>query len=417
MASESFDREQTSIIARTLICRDHEVMRFRFDIATRRVTGDVTIIDRRFLPIGTLDHNGRFSSSCLARWLRNRAVPTTRPGLSPVLQHLELDAPEELLFGGLGLSLSDQYWLKPDEDHLTWDHINFFEQPFSPALGEALAPHDPDSGSKALARIGEEGIVVASSPDAALNGNLSKRWEIRDEQRMLIKSGKPENLFQEPMNERIATLLCRCILPSDAYVPYELEQNGYPSYVSVCPCMVDACTEFVPAADVILSRRVDNNQSRFEAFVSACEEHGICNARLGLEQMLVVDHILANFDRHWGNFGILMDTESRTWIRIAPIFDTGEALWCDRPLANDFSPYRMRYPMPFIRAIGNQLERYAHDLSWLELEALSGFADEAVEVLALNRAVADIPGRLDGIHAAIERAIEEVRAVQQACMK
>lgn len=401
------------IASRTLMCRDHPVARFRFNTTTQRVIGPTTVLNRTYLPLGCLDRSGGFSTSCLSRWLRNRAVPATRPGLNPVLQHLDLGSSEELLLSGLGLSLSDQYWLKPEGADLCWESINFFDQPFSPALGEALAPHDPDSGIEALARIGEEGIIVASSPDAALNGNLSKRWEIRNNRRVLIKSGKPERIFQEPMNERIATLLCARIMPQDAYVAYELERNGYPSHVSICPCMIDAQTEFVPAADVVLSHKADNSASRYEAFAAVCEAHGVRDAREAIDRMLVVDHILANFDRHWGNFGILMDSESRTWLRLAPIFDTGEALWCDRPLANDFSPYRMRYPMPFITATGDQLARYAHDLSWLDIEALTGFADEAVEVLALNRLVSDIPSRLEGIHKAIERTINEVRTIQE----
>lgn len=178
--------------------------------------------------------------------------------------------------------------------------------------------------------------------------------------------------------------------------------------------MVDSHTEFVPAADIILSMQVQNDQSRFDAFANRCEANGIADARTALERMLVVDHIMANIDRHWGNFGILMDSETRTWLRMAPIFDTGESLWCDRALANDFSPYHMPHPMPFLRDIGEQLERYAHDLSWLDANALGGFADETAETLTSCRACADVPGRLDGIHAAIERNIAEVRKMQQS---
>lgn len=408
------DNDASKVIRRTLMCRDHEAVRFSYDLALQRVVGRPSIIDESFIPLGCLEPNGAFSSSRLQRWLSNRAVPATRPGLVPVLQRLGMSSPEELLAAGLGLSLSDQYWLMPDDAALQWADVNFFDKPFSPALGEALAPHDPDSGSKALARLDDEGIVTASSPDSALNGNLPKRWEIENGVRVLVKSGKAANLFQEPFNEYIATRLCSRILDASDYVPYELVHNGYPVYVSSCPCMVDERTEFVPAADIILSMQVRNDQSRFEALAERCEANGIADARTSLEHMLAVDHIMANIDRHWGNFGILMDSETRTWLRMVPIFDTGEALWCDRALANDFSPYHMPHPMPFLRDIGDQLERYARDLSWLDVNAVGGFADEAVEILAACRVCADMPGRLDGIHAAIERNIEDVRRAQNS---
>lgn len=401
-------RETT--VTRTLMCRDHEAATFSYDPVARRVIGRPVVHDPAYLPLGCLDRSGRFAAPRLRSWLANRAVPATRPGLAPVLQRLGLETPEELLAAGLGLSLSDQYWLRPPGVELAWSEVNYFERPFSPALGTALAPHDPDSGSAALQAAERDGIVIASSPDSALNGNLPKRWEARGAERLLVKSGKPENLFQEPLNERIATLLCARIMNAKDYVPYELVENGYPGLLSICPCMVDARTEFVPAADVILSMTVPNDQSRFEALAGACERHGIAEARASLERMFVVDHIMSNFDRHWGNFGILIDAETRAWLRMAPIFDTGESLWCDRPLANDFSPYRMPHPMPFLRSIGEQLTRYAAGLAWLDADAIDGFADEAVGVLEKSHAISSIPGRLKGIHAAIEKNIEEVRA-------
>lgn len=239
---------RSSIITRTLMCRDHEAVRFSYDPEKRIATGKTRTIDAGYLPQGCLDESSSFSSKRLSRWLTNRAVPATRPGIAPVLQRLSLERPEELLVAGLGLSLSDQYWLRPDDSsELSWDAINCFSNDFSPALGKALAPHDPDSDSRALANLEEQGIVVASSPDSALNSNLPKRWELRDSKRFLVKSGKPANLFQEPLNERIATLLCARILPEDDFAPYTLEQNGYPRYISACPCMLTSKRNSFPS--------------------------------------------------------------------------------------------------------------------------------------------------------------------------
>lgn len=45
-----------------------------------------------------------------------------------------------------------------------------------------------------------------------------------------------------------------------------------------------------------------------------------------LEQMIVLDALIANEDRHWGNFGSLRDSESLEFIGLAPIFDNGNSL-------------------------------------------------------------------------------------------
>lgn len=396
-----------NVISRTLMCRDHEVLRFAYDPTLRTVASKPKVLDPEHLPLGCLDNSGTFSSGRLAQWLSSRAIPATRPGLSSVLQRLGLETPEELMAASLGLSLSDQYWLRPTDFAGSWQSVNYFGNPFSPALGEALAPHDPDSGAESLAQLDDD-ITATSTPDSSLNGNLPKRWEVVDGTPRLIKSGKPENLFQEPLNERVATLLCRRILEPSDYVTYELVKNGYPRYLSSCPCMVDERTEFVPAADVIRSAKTRNDASRYEAFASICEARGLHDARTQLTKMLVVDHVIANFDRHWGNFGVLIDSETREWLRMAPLFDMGESLWCDRALANDFSPHHMKWPMPFARKLETQLERYAQNLSWLDADQLDGFVDEAIGVLELSPALAEMPGRLDGIAAALERNIQDV---------
>ena len=74
--------------------------------------------------------------------------------------------------------------------------------------------------------------------------------------------------------------------------------------------------------------------------------HGT-DVRVAIEKMLVVDYLMCNFDRHWNNFGILMDSESRTWLRAAPLYDTGNSLWCDRTMAEGFGGYHFVTPGAF----------------------------------------------------------------------
>lgn len=256
----------------------------------------------------------------------------------------------------------------------------------------------------------EDGLAVTSSPDAALNGSLPRRWQIApDGTRLLAKSGKAASLLQGPFNEAVATVLCRRILPQGAYVPYELRPNGYPAFLSACPCMVDKGHELVVAGGVVRPHKPVPSKSRHGNFAEMCEAHGVPDVRPGLSRMLAVDHIVANFDRHWGNFGVIVETDARRWVGLAPIYDTGESLWCDRALANDSRPYaRALYPMPFSADISGRPERYAGNLGWLDPGALDGFADEAVGLLAQNREVAAMPGRLEGIRAALERTVQDV---------
>ena len=43
--------------------------------------------------------------------------------------------------------------------------------------------------------------------------------------------------------------------------------------------------------------------------------------------MLVLDYIIANTDRHWNNFGVIRNADTRCYIDIAPIYDSGTSMW------------------------------------------------------------------------------------------
>ena len=49
--------------------------------------------------------------------------------------------------------------------------------------------------------------------------------------------------------------------------------------------------------------------------------------------MIVCDHIMANTDRHWRNFGIIRNIDTLE-CRFVPFFDTGNSLWYDRTLGS-----------------------------------------------------------------------------------
>lgn len=110
-----------------------------------------------------------------------------------------------------GLSLSDQYWIKPDGNDLSWDDINFFNHPFSDDIGDVLfgAPKKAN-------------VLDFSSPDNTSDGFLKKRWKIIDGKRCLIKGGS--NPFcQQLFNEVITTkIMERLVIP---HVPYALIWN------------------------------------------------------------------------------------------------------------------------------------------------------------------------------------------------
>lgn len=81
--------------------------------------------------------------------------------------------------------------------------------------------------------------------------------------------------------------------------------------------MTDQFTEFVPAYALLCSSKRPSDLGLHGFYVGTCAAHGL-EVREDIEKMLTIDYLMANFDRHWNNFGILIDTESREWLRAAP---------------------------------------------------------------------------------------------------
>lgn len=48
-----------------------------------------------------------------------------------------------------------------------------------------------------------------------------------------------------------------------------------------------------------------------------------------LIDMILLDVIIINTDRHFGNFGLLVDSRDNTIVKPAPIFDNGLSLFYD----------------------------------------------------------------------------------------
>ena len=67
----------------------------------------------------------------------------------------------------LRLSLSDQYWVRREDDPVEWKDINFFDNPFDEALGEIL-----------LTSYSSSHDISLNAPDVSTGGDLPKRWTI-----------------------------------------------------------------------------------------------------------------------------------------------------------------------------------------------------------------------------------------------
>ena len=78
--------------------------------------GEIYAIEH--LPVGIPVKDGIADRTAFNEWWTDRSIPASRSGVREALEILEVANTKLLLLRCYGLSLSDQYWIKPDGSDL-----------------------------------------------------------------------------------------------------------------------------------------------------------------------------------------------------------------------------------------------------------------------------------------------------------
>ena len=305
---------------RILMNKNVEVLIAEYDPATSVFTKIYDVKNIHYAPYilkniditNTID-NTSFRTN-LSEWFKGRGIPLWRDKLDLLLHRLNIVAPYELLDKAFGLSLSDQYWLKPENSNISYDDINFFDNDF-----------DYAEFMEASLSINSKIITKETSlrtPNNTTDGMLKKAWIIDKGIRYLLKGGYKNETLQ-PFNEVLASEICKRL--GFNHVEYSLDTYK-DMVVSKCPCFITKDTELVTCYQIRNDMKRHDNIEDYEEYIKKLEDNGIENAREKIENMYILDFIIMNEDRHLGNFGIIRDVNTLKWLDVAPIFDNGQSL-------------------------------------------------------------------------------------------
>lgn len=388
-------RNEVNVMKCILMHKRTQVASIELDDATGFIQKIGEIYAPEHLPVGIHVRHGVADRTELNQWWTDRSIPASRSGIREALEILEIANTKLLLLRCYDLSLSDQYWIKPDGSDLTWEDVNFFDNSFSDDIGDVLfgAPK-------------KDNALNFSSPDNTSDGFLKKRWKIIDGKRCLIKGGS--NPFrQQPFNEVIATkIMERLDIP---HVPYTLVWNKEAPY-SVCEDFVDENTELIPAWRVMMTQKKNNSTSVYQHFVNCCGALGVADVVPFLDRMITLDYIIANEDRHFNNFGLIRNAETLEWIGMAPIYDSGSSLGYDK------LPGQMKFEKdvgckPFKNHHIEQLQ-LVQSFEWLDLSKLDDVEDIIRETLALDTDENYIDEyRINAVVNAVKRRLQNLEQV------
>ena len=245
----------------------------------------------------------------IAKWLKHRTIPKNRAYVHNFLSKcgLNINRPMTIIKVSKGLSLNDCYWVVEEGFEGPYDKFNLYDNRFSQVL--ALIAFTGYGSSIRTS--------LASCPEFTTNGMLPKCWRRKDGKIMLYKGGTSgaSNTGNEPYSEYYAAQVAK-VLGVNA-IEYGLSQwKG--ELCSTCELFTSKEYSFLPVGRVVTSGGMKAVREYYEklgqSFVDA------------LNDMLVLDAIIMNTDRHFGNFGFIVDNKTNKIVAPAPLFDHGNAL-------------------------------------------------------------------------------------------
>lgn len=287
---------------------------------------EITRIDekhRHLFPVGM-----EVSDKGLASWLKNRAIPKNRAYVNAFLAKCGLSAnrPMDVISVCKGLSLNDSYWVTEADFKGTFEDNNLYDNNFSRVL--ALIAFT-GYGSNARSSL-------ASSPEFTTNGMLPKCWRRIDGKVYLYKGATSgaSNTGNEPYSELYAYNIATA-LGMNA-VPYKISK-WKKHLCSACELFTSKDLSFVPVGRII---KTGGMKAVREYYERLGQEY--VNA---LNDMIIFDAVVYNTDRHYGNFGLLVDSRTNEIVAPAPLFDHGNSLfnlagdenWSDEKLLKQYA--------------------------------------------------------------------------------
>ena len=250
------------------------------------------------------------SSKGVFRWLRQRTIPKNRAYVHNLLSKsgLSINRPLGIIRVTKGLSLNDCYWVVEENFPGQFEQFSLYENRFSRVLALIAFTGYGSSVRSSL----------FSSPEFTTNGMLPKCWRRESGVIRLYKGGTvgTSNSGNEPYSEFYACQVAKAM--GINAVDYKLSKwKG--QLCSACELFTDKENAFLPVGRLVTSGGMKAVRGYYEELGQEFVE--------ALNDMLVFDAVICNVDRHYGNFGFLINNATNTITAPAPLFDHGNSLF------------------------------------------------------------------------------------------
>lgn len=195
-------------------------------------------------------------------------------------------------------SLTDVFWVKLNKEKISFQEINLYENHLDNTFIDiALKGRQYTVQNEYLAR------------DLSTNGCFPKAWQRIQGGFRLLKDGGEEAVERE----LLASQICRCFQVSQ--VLYE-EDYFDGEKVSVSSNITSKEYSIVPMESFEVYAA--NHNRDLKKYILSLDRHNYY-------MMNIVDYLVGNTDRHWGNWGVLVRNQNNKPVRLYDLMDFNQA--------------------------------------------------------------------------------------------
>lgn len=248
----------------------------------------------------------------IKKWWQMRAIPGSRSDIQYMLRKAGCSCTEEYLAKNLAVSVTDCYWICPENMNLKYDDVKFSNYKF---INDGKIPYHN---------------ATSYSPNASLGGQMDKYWDFTNDTPVLVKESS-KYFGQQSINEAIATYIHELQGTDIPYVKYSLEFTEDNSVLCKCSSFTSEQVEFISTYEVLGSAKKPNDISLYDFYIDLCVKNGIARELMQdfMDYQTMTDFVISNTDEHLQNFGILRDADTLNFLGPAPIFDSGNSMYYD----------------------------------------------------------------------------------------
>lgn len=253
-----------------------------------------------------LDSYLPYDFTTVNEWIDDRQIAKHRTSIKKLMTELGIDNRKGFVDMVRCVSLTDTFWIRREDSGLCWSDVSLYDNNF-------------DDG---VARIAYDGAgsygrqFSSTSPEFGTSGSFDKCWVREEDGPHLLKRGSSgfANAGFEPYSEK----LCADLLDvaNINHVPYTL-RNYHGKLASDCPLFTSEEQGFVPAI------RMFRRGFGIADVIEFMQEHG---GDEPFREMVVMDAVCVNVDRHAGNYGFVVNNNTGEVLGMAPLFDQNMAL-------------------------------------------------------------------------------------------